>query len=172
MGTTTALVTGLISLEFYKLLQNQNGKKKIEDYRSSYVNLALPLVTMSEPVPAPQTTIYKQGKEWNYSLWDVIEIRDAKDLTVKGLMDYFHKEWACDLNMISYGNAMIYAFYMNAKKLMLRKKMTLVDLVKEVCKIEIDESVKCLNFEVNCDYQNVPDDGDEEPLLPTVTVYL
>ena len=172
IATTTALVTGLISLEFYKLLQNENGQKKIEDFRSSYVNLALPLVTMSEPVQAPQTTIYKKGKEWNYSLWDVIEIKDGKDLTVKGLMDYFDEEWDCDLNMISYGNAMIYAFYMNAAKLMQRKKMKLIDLVEEVCKIKIDKGVKCLNFEVNCDYQNVPDDDEEEPLLPTVAVYL
>merc|ERR1711879_227872 len=55
IATTTALVTGLISLEFYKLIQSEN--KLIEDYRSSYVNLALPLITMSEPVQAPQDTV-------------------------------------------------------------------------------------------------------------------
>eukprot|EP01083_Nonionella_stella_P230750 815400_1 len=76
IATTTAAVTGLICLEFYKLIQNDN--KIIDDYRSSYVNLALPLVTMSEPVRCQQTTIYKKGKEWNYSLWDVIEIKNGK----------------------------------------------------------------------------------------------
>jgi len=171
IATTTALVTGLIALEFYKLIQSQT--KTIEDYRSSYINLALPLVTMSEPVQAPKTTVYKKGKEWDYTLWTKIEIKNGKDWTVQDLIKYFDDEWDCDLNMISYGNAMLYAFYMNAMKLMKRKKMKLKDLVEEVCNIKIDENVtQCLNFEVNCDYQQVPDDGEEEPLLPTVALYI
>ncbi len=171
IATTTALVTGLISLEFYKLVQS--GAKTIADYRSSFVNLALPLVTMSEPVQCAKTVIYKKGKAWEYSLWERIEIRNGKDMTIKGLLQYFDDEWDCDLNMISYGSAMIYAFYMNAMKLMKRKKMKLKDLCEEVCKIKIDASaVKCLNFEVNVDYQNPPDDGDDEPMLPTVCVWL
>ena len=167
IATTTALVTGLISLEFYKLIQSDN--KVIEDYRSSYVNLALPLVTMSEPVPAQQTTIYKKGKEWNYTLWDVIEIKNNKDMTVAQFIKYFDDEWDCDLNMISYGNAMIYAFYMNAMKLMKRKKMKLFDLVEEVCG-KLDKNTKVLQFEVNCDYND--ESLGDEPLLPTVALYL
>ena len=170
IATTTALVTGLISLEFYKLIQNKN--KIIEDYRSSYVNLALPLITMSEPVQSPQTTIYKKGKEWNYTLWHKIEINNGKNMTISDLLKYFDNEWDMDLNMLSYGNAMLYAFYMNAIKLMKRKKMKLTQLVEEVCSIKLDKNLKCLNFEVNVDYQNVPDDGDDEPMLPTICVYL
>jgi len=172
IATTTALVTGLISLEFYKLVQGET--KKIEQYRNSYVNLALPLVTMSEPVPCDETTVYKKGKEWNYSLWDVIEIRNGGGWTVKDLLDYFDSEWGCDLNMLSYGNAMLYAFYMDAMKLMKRKKMTLKALVEEVCGIKIGAEVKCLNFEVNVDYQQPPEDEDEddEPMLPTVALFL
>ena len=172
IATTTALVTGLISLEFYKVVQGD--KKCIEQYRNSYVNLALPLVTMSEPVSCDETTIYKKGKEWSYSLWDKIEIQNGGAWTVKDLLHYFDSEWACDLNMLSYGNAMLYAFYMDAMKLAKRKKMTLKALVEEVCGIEIGDDVKCLNFEVNVDYQNPPEDEDEddEPMLPTVAIFL
>merc|ERR1712173_112400 len=172
IATTTALVTGLISLEFYKLVQGET--KKIEQYRNSYVNLALPMVTMSEPVPCDETTIYKKGKEWSYSLWDKIEIRNGGGYTVKDLIHYFDSEWGCDLNMLSYGNAMLYAFYMDAMKLRKREKMTLKALVEEVCGIEIGEGQKCLNFEVNVDYQDPPEDEDEddEPMLPTVALFL
>jgi len=172
IATTTALVTGLISLELYKLVQGE--AKGIEQFRNSYVNLALPLVTMSEPVACDETTIYKKGKQWSYSLWDKIEIRDGGKMTVADLLQYFDAEWDCDLNMLSFGNAMLYAFYMDAIKLMKRKKMTLKALVEEVCGIEIGEEVKCLHFEVNVDYQNPPEDEDEddEPMLPTVVVYL
>jgi len=175
IATTTALVAGLISFEFYKLAQRAEGEKgDIGSFRNCYVNLALPLLTMSDPVPCAETVVFKKGSEWRYSLWDNIEIRGGAEWTVEDLLGYFDREWGCDLNMLSFGNAMLYAFYMDAVKLMKRRKMTLKALVEEVCGIEIGAAVKCLEFEVNVDYQSPPEDEDEddEPMMPTVAVFL
>jgi len=133
---------------------------------------------MSEPMQCQQTTVYKKGAEWRYTLWDTLELCKGKKgegraWTVQRLLAYFETEWDCELNMLSFGNAMLYAFYMNAKKLKKRKAMTLVALVEEVCKVDVEkEGLRFLEFEVNVDYNNVPDGADEEVMLPTVVLHI
>merc|ERR1740117_1282737 len=46
IATTTALVTGLICLEYYKICQ----KKSLESFRCGFINLALPFVGLGEPI--------------------------------------------------------------------------------------------------------------------------
>lgn len=59
------------------------SSKKLENYRNTFANLALPLFAMAEPVP-PKTTKFG-NLEW--SLWDrwVIE----GDITVRELLNWF-----------------------------------------------------------------------------------
>ena len=53
IATTTALVTGLVCLELYKITFLK--EPKIDVFKSAFLNLAVPFVTLSEPT-APGST--------------------------------------------------------------------------------------------------------------------
>ena len=47
------MVAGLISAELYKIAA---GCQDIEKYRNTFMNLALPVYSFSEPMPAPKVS--------------------------------------------------------------------------------------------------------------------
>ena len=82
IATTTALVTGLICLELYKLVGTPRKTLTAEAYKSGFLNLAIPFMTLSEPQPpAAQKTIL-QGKEWSFTAWDSLTM-DVGDITLQ-----------------------------------------------------------------------------------------
>ena len=53
IATTTAAVAGLVTIELVKIVQ----KLPLEKYRNCFLNLALPVMLLSEPGPAERTVI-------------------------------------------------------------------------------------------------------------------
>ena len=49
------MVAGLISAELYKIAA---GCQDIEKYRNTFMNLALPVYSFSEPMPAPKVNLF------------------------------------------------------------------------------------------------------------------
>ena len=110
IATTTALVTGLVVLEFYKIV---DGKTDLEQYKNGFVNIALPFFGFSEPIPSPKGKyMSKQGEVTIDKLWDRFEI---EDVTLQEFLDHF-SEKGLDVMMLSSGVSLLYAsFYPPAK---------------------------------------------------------
>ena len=111
IATTTALVTGLVILELYKII---DGKTDLEQYKNGFVNLALPFFGFSEPIASPKGEyIGKDGKVTIDKLWDRFEV---ENVTLKQFLSDF-KDKGLDITMISSGVSLLYASFYPPNKL-------------------------------------------------------
>jgi ubiquitin-activating enzyme E1 len=107
IATTTSLVTGLVCLELYKII---DGKKKIESYKNGFINLALPFFGFSEPIAPLRTKDENNG----WTLWDRIEFQG--DLTLREFITWFEKEKKLKITMVSEGVSMLWSTFIPKKK--------------------------------------------------------
>merc|ERR1719438_654018 len=114
IATTTALVTGLICMELYKIVGTAREPVKLEDFKNAFCNLAIPFMTLSEPSAPKKTKALLKGKEWNWTSWDSLDM-DCGDVTLKEFNEYFAKEHNLDMSMISQGVSILYSFFANKK---------------------------------------------------------
>jgi ubiquitin-activating enzyme E1 len=108
IATTTAMVTGLVCLEFFKILLD----KKADDFRNSYVNLALPLFAFSEPLaPDSKTCTLKDRGEWKWTDWDRLDL-DIGDATLGEFLEAFQSTYGLEVSMITIGTGLAYTDFM------------------------------------------------------------
>ncbi|MQM09407.1 hypothetical protein Taro_042276, partial [Colocasia esculenta] len=154
IATSTAMATGLVCLELYKVLA---GGHKVEDYRNTFANLALPLLTMSEPVP-PKVIKHLDMK---WTVWDRWIIRE--NLTLRDLLNWL-KDKGLNAYSISCGTSLLYNSMFPRHKDRLDKK--LADVAKEVAKVEVPSYRRHLDVVVACE-----DDDDNDIDIPLISIY-
>lgn len=143
IATTTALVTGLVVLELYKIL---DGKTDPEQYKNGFINLALPFFGFSEPIASPKVT-WKgtDGKEHTMDkIWDRFEFGN---ITLKELIAEMEK-LGLTVSMLSSGVSLLYASFFPKAKLNERMGLKLIDLAETVSKKPVPAHQKYVIFEV------------------------
>ena len=111
IATTTALVTGLVVLELYKII---DGKDDIEQYKNGFVNLALPFFGFSEPIASPKGKyVGTRGEVTIDKLWDRFEV---EDITLQQFLDDFEAK-GLNIMMLSSGVSLLYASFYPPSKL-------------------------------------------------------
>ncbi|TVY92533.1 Ubiquitin-activating enzyme E1, partial [Lachnellula willkommii] len=159
IATTTALVTGLVILEFYKVV---DGETDLEQYKNGFVNLALPFFGFSEPVASPKDKYKgKTGDVYIDKLWDRFEVND---ITLQELINHFDEK-GLTITMLSSGVSLLYANFFQPSKLKDRYGMKLSDLVAFISKKPVPEHQKNVIFEV-C----VEDESGEDVEVPFINM--
>ncbi|CAN6186275.1 unnamed protein product [Urochloa humidicola] len=154
IATSTAMATGLVCLELYKVIA---GEHPIEDYRNTFANLALPLFSMAEPVPAK----VMKHQDLSWTVWDRWSIKG--NLTVAELLQWFSNKGLSAYSM-SCGTSLLYNSMFPRHKERLQKKV--VDVAREVAKVEVPDYRKHIDIVVACE----DDDGNDID-IPLVSVY-
>ncbi|KAL9579253.1 MAG: hypothetical protein Q9203_006775 [Teloschistes exilis] len=161
IATTTALVTGLVVLELFKVI---DGKDDIEQYKNGFVNLALPFFGFSEPIASPKGKyLSKEGEVSIDRLWDRFEV---EDMTLREFIDHFSGK-GLEVMMLSSGVSLLYASFYPPKKLKDRMGLKLSELVETISKKAIPEHQKNVIFEMT-----VEDQTEEDVEVPYVMLKL
>ncbi|KAF3502546.1 hypothetical protein F2Q69_00045420 [Brassica cretica] len=154
IATSTAMATGFVCLELYKVL---DGAHKVEDYRNTFANLALPLFSIAEPVPPK--VVKHQDQSW--TVWDRWVIKGNP--TLKELLKWL-KEKGLNAYSISVGSCLLYNSMFPRHKERMDKRV--VDLARDVAKVELPAYRRHLDVVVACE-----DDNDNDVDIPLVSVY-
>ncbi|EEP75519.1 ubiquitin-activating enzyme E1 1 [Uncinocarpus reesii 1704] len=161
IATTTALVTGLVVLELYKVI---DGNDDIEQYKNGFVNLALPFFGFSEPIASPKGKYQgKNGEVTIDKLWDRFEV---DDIPLQDFIKVF-EEKGLEVSMVSSGVSLLYASFYGPSKVKDRLPMKMSKLVEHISKKRIPSHQKNVIFEITAE-----DQTGEDVEVPYVMVKL
>ncbi len=152
IATTTASITGIVSLQLYTLLQTQ----KIDYMRNCFLNLAISLFVMTEPAEV----IKMQDKDYDelllgpvkaippkWTVWDKIVINGSK--TCQEFIDEVKKEYNVDISVITANNVSIIQTFMPSNKDRFGQKIE--DIYKANSKVPLEDNKTYLFLEVSGD---------------------
>jgi ubiquitin-activating enzyme E1 len=163
IATTTALVTGIICMELYKIVGTARKELKIDAYKNAFINLATPFMTLSEPSAPAKTKAILKEKEWNWTPWDSLDM-NMGDITMGEFMEHFESEYNLEISMLSHGVSILYSFFANKKKIEERKAMKMTDVITSITKKEFPPNQLFIILEVIANDK----DTDEEVELPYI----
>jgi len=167
--TTTSMVTGLVSAELLKLVQ----KRSKQEFKNSFINLALPLWVMSEPSRPVQTKSTDcdpilgqvRAKPEGFTTWEKLVVKPG-DGTLGTFIDSLLKDQGVEVVIMSVGNACLYNAFLPAHKKRLKERVG--KLWEDATKLKLSPKKTYLTIEVST---SDPDDGIDV-LLPTIKYLL
>ncbi len=119
IATTTAMITGAVMFELYKVVQ---GFDKIEDYRNAFINLGISNYVFTEPTPPKVNSDVEMDpvmfmpikaipKDW--TKWTFIEVK-AGSLTVDQFKEWVKEHYSVDVSMICVGKWQVFNSIMSS----------------------------------------------------------
>jgi ubiquitin-activating enzyme E1 len=150
ISTTTSIVAGLILLEMIKYLKGYNT---IEHYRSTYINLAEPILVYSEPFIAPMIDIagvkVNSWTKFNYT----------NNSTLQVFKEYYENMFKTNIAMIVIDNIIIYADFCDSDLL---KPITQIIYEKFNTDVSTHRTISNITFTI------ISDEDDKE--LPSINI--
>ena len=150
IATTTAMITGCIGAEMYKVAQ---GFKDIESYKNGFINLALPLFLFSEPYPVLKNTSKDldpimggpiKAIPEGFTNYDKIIVQGP--MTLGDIFKNLGERYQIHINLVSCGDKLLYNEFGKDSKARLAK--TPEEIYLEILKLEFPEYRKYLALQI------------------------
>lgn len=145
ISTTTAMVCGFVCLEMYKI--HNINPKKLEEYRSGFVNLAICMFALTEPIHCEKKKVPATQLEFS-PLWDTIDFNG--ELTVKDFIDEVKNKFGLRVMTIGVDKYNIYTSYMPAAKKKDRMSKKITQVYSELSKEPVPDYLKFLRIVSIC----------------------
>lgn len=101
IATTTAVVSGLATLEMIKMALSASNSK----FKNYFLNLALPFFTSSDPLEAQKHSYRIDSKTFSFTVWNRLEYKDTK---LSNILKAFEIQFKRPITMITADNSLIY----------------------------------------------------------------
>ncbi|BFY97150.1 hypothetical protein BsWGS_00190 [Bradybaena similaris] len=105
IATTTAAVSGLVTIELIKVLH----KAPLEQLKNCFLNLALPVILLSEPGPVAKTVL-REGL--SVTIWDKWDIRGSPTFTLQNFIDQCKEKFGFEASSVVQGVKIVYMPFM------------------------------------------------------------
>ena len=135
---------GLVDGGFRRYEEDEESDRsiftKVDPYKNTFLNLALPTVLLAEPMPPTQNKSRDDDPivggpvkcvPEGFSSWDKVVV-DKGDVTLQDLVDHVEEEYNCSIQILSAGNACLYNAFSKKGKERLPKRV--VELYEEITK--------------------------------------
>lgn len=182
IATTTALVSGLVALELYKVLDAPPSFARgagmlgtgdaetsrywnLDRFKNGFVNLALPFFAFSSPLPAPRLSF--NGGRSHFTLWDSFVLHLSLVPNLTALLAKLDGEHGLAVTMLSSGSSLLFSSFLPKSATPERKALSLDQLVATVSKRAIPEHCDVLVLEALCE-----DAAGNDVEVPYIKLYL
>lgn len=139
--TLTAMAAGLACLELFKVI---SGQHPCEDYRNTFTKMELPLISMRKPVPP-------EIKEYGIVEWTVWERWSVHgNITLSELLNWVKEKKGLIVHQVSCGTTLLFDSEISFHWLKGRLSKKVVDVVKELGKVELPDNENHIDVVVVC----------------------
>ena len=107
IASTTSIISGLVSIELYKLVNSKDYK--IENFKNTFLGLGVCFMGSSEPV----SCINKKLGNLDITLWTKLQFND---ITIQNIINEFNNKYKLNIDQIMYNDKTLYSTFMNENK--------------------------------------------------------